>query len=129
VALALSLVRDLDQNTGGFDPGYRPDYLLDAAQLRGAGLHSGDHVGTVGDAFEQYAAFVAGTPITAQVMDSVQYWQLSPGGRLELQRHLAATGVKALLANNVATGMQVEGWRVIVHADSSNLGVLMLRAP
>jgi hypothetical protein len=129
VALALSLVRDLDQNTGGFDPGYRPDYLLDAAQLRGAGLHSGDHVGTVGDAFEQYAAFVAGTPITAQVMDSVQYWQLSPGGRLELQRHLAATGVKALLANNVAAGMQVEGWRLIVHADSSNLGVLMLRAP
>ena len=127
--LALSLVRYMQQNTGGFDPAYRPDYLVDAAQLAGAGLRPGDPVAMVGDAFEQYAAFVAGTPITAQVMDSAGFWRLSPAARVELRQHLAQVGVKALLANNIEPEMQAEGWRVIVHPDSSNLGVLMLRTP
>jgi hypothetical protein len=129
VALALSLVRNLEQGTGGFDLAYRPDYLLDAAELGSAGLHLGDHVGTIGDAFEQYAAFVAGTPITAQVMDSAGFWQLSVAGRSELQQKLAHAGVRALLANNVLPAMQAEGWRILAHADSSNLGLLLLREP
>ena len=127
--LALSLVRNLQQNTGGFDPAYRPDYLLDAVQLRTTGLHPGDQVGAVGDAFEQYAAFVMDTPITAQVVDSAGYWELTPAGRSELQQQLAQSGVKALLANNVQPAMAAEGWQILAHADSTNLGVLLLRAP
>ena len=129
LALALSLVRYLQQNTGGFDPAYRPDYLVDAGQLDSAGLRPGDPVAVVGDAFEQYAAFVAGTPITAQVMDSAGFWELSPAARSELQQRLARTGVKALLANNVDSAMRAEGWRILNHADSSNVGLLLLRGP
>jgi hypothetical protein len=127
IAVALSLVRYLQLNTGGFDPAYRPDYLVDAAQLDSAGLRPGDPVGVVGDAFEQYAAFVARTPITAQVMDSTGFWDLAPAARSELQERLARAGVKALLANNVDSAMQAEGWRMVNHADSSNLGILRLR--
>jgi hypothetical protein len=126
---ALSLVRYLQQNTGGFDPAFRPDYMIDAARLDSAGLRAGDPVGVVGDAFEQYAAFVAGTPITTQVMDSSGFWGLSPPARSELQQRLARAGVKALLANNVETAMQAEGWRILNHGDSSNVGVLLLRRP
>jgi 4-amino-4-deoxy-L-arabinose transferase-like glycosyltransferase len=129
LALALSLMRYLQQTTGGFDPAYRPDYLVDAAQLDSAGLRPGDPVAVVGDAFEQYAAFVAGTPIAAQVMDSAGFWELSPTARAALQQRLARTGVKALLANNVEAAMQAEGWRILNHADSSNMGVLSLRGP
>lgn len=129
LALALSLVRYVEQNTGGFDTAYRPDYLVDAAQLHDSGLRAGDHIGTVGDAFEQYAAFVAGTPITAQVMDSTGFWQLSPAGRSDLQQHLALAGVKALLANDVLPAMQAEGWRIMIHPDSSNIGFLLLHVP
>ncbi|MGH7593591.1 MAG: hypothetical protein ACRELE_07040 [Gemmatimonadales bacterium] len=129
VALTLALGLNLQQNTGGFDAGYRPDYLLDAAQMQHAGLHPGDRIGAVGDAFEQYAAFAAGTPITAQVLDSAAYWQLTASGRSALHLRLAAAGVKAILANNVLAGMQAEGWQIMVHPDSSNVGLLLLRAP
>ena len=127
VALLVSLVRDLRQNTGGFQPTYRPDYLVEAEQLHRIGVARGDHVAMVGDAFEAYAAFGAETPITAQVMDSTGFWQLTPVARSELQRKLAATGVRALLANNVSSEMGAEGWRIFSRSDSSNLGVLILR--
>ena len=129
LAIALSLVRHLQQNTGGFDPAYRPDYLVDAVRLDSAGLRPGDPVAVVGDAFEQYAPFVAGTPITAQVMDSTGFWELAPAARSALQQRLARAGVKALLANNVESAMQAEGWRILNHPDSSNIGVLLLRGP
>jgi hypothetical protein len=126
VALLVSLVRDLSQNTGGFEPAYRPDYLVEAGQLHGIGVARGDPVAMVGDAFEAYAAFGAGTPITAQVIDSIGFWQLTAAARSELNARLAATGVKALLANNVAPAMRAEGWRIFPRPDSSNLGVLVL---
>lgn len=126
VALLVSLVRNLQQNVGGFEPAYRPDYLVEAEQLHGIGVARGDYVAMVGDAFEAYAAFGAETPITAQVMDSTGFWQLTAAARSELQARLAATGVKALLANNVASEMRVEGWRIFSRPDSSNLGVLVL---
>jgi hypothetical protein len=129
VAVALSLVRYLHENTGGYDPAYRPDYMVDAARLDDGGLRRGDPVAVVGDAFEQYAAFVAGTPIVAQVMDSAGFWELSPPARSALQQRLAGTGAKAMLANNVDSAMQAEGWRILNHADSSNVGVLWLRGP
>ena len=129
LALALSLIRYLHENTGGYDPAYRPDYMVDAARLENGGLHPGDPVAVVGDAFEQYAAFVTGTPIVAQVMDSAGFWELSPAARSALQQRLAATGAKAMLANNVDSAMQAEGWRILNHADSSNVGVLWLRGP
>jgi hypothetical protein len=46
-----------------------------------------------------------------------------------LQQRLAGTGAKAMLANNVDSAMQAEGWRILNHADSSNVGVLWLRGP
>ena len=126
IGVMASVAFSVQQNTGGFDPGYRPDYLVDADHIAAAGLHPGDRVATVGDAFEQYVAFAAGTPIGAQVIDSVRFWQASPGERSELQGRLAAAGVRALLANNVDAAMSREGWRIFAHPDSSNLGVLML---
>lgn len=127
VALLLSLVRNLQQNTGGFEPAYRPDYLTEAEQLHRLGVARGDRVAMVGDAFEEYAAFGAETPITAQVMDSIGFWQLPAVARSALQDRLAAAGVKALLANNVAPEMRAEGWRILGRPDSSNLGVFVLR--
>ena len=127
--LALSLFWYLAVNLGGLDPSYRPDYLLDAARIRESGVQSGDRVGAIGDAFEQYPAFVGGTPIAAQVIDSAGYWDLSPAQRSALDEKLARAGIRALLANNVDPGATAEGWRIMVHADSSNLGLLLLAAP
>jgi len=129
LALALSLIRYLYENTGGYDLAYRPDYMVDAARLETGGLRPGDFVAVVGDAFEQYPAFVAGTPIVAQVMDSAGFWELSPIARSALQQRLAATGAKAVLANNVDSAMLAEGWRIFNHPDSSNVGVFWLRGP
>lgn len=129
VGIMASAAVSVQQNTGGFDPGYRPDYLVDADQVVAAGLRPGDRVAVVGDAFEQYVAFAAGTPISAQVMDSVRFWQASPGERSALQARLAAAGVRAVLANNVDSAMSGEGWRIFAHPDSSNLGVLILPRP
>ncbi|MGH7524547.1 MAG: hypothetical protein ACREK8_09590 [Gemmatimonadales bacterium] len=126
VGILASVAFSVQQNTGGFDTGYRPDYLIDADRVAAAGVRPGDHVATVGDAFEQYVAFAAGTPIIAQVIDSLRFWQASPGTRSALQGRLAAAGVRALLANNVDSAMSGEGWRIFAHSDSSNLGVLLL---
>jgi hypothetical protein len=128
-AMTASVGLHLWQNTGGFDRDYRPDYLVAADTMRALGLAPGSRVAAVGDAFEQYAAFAAGTPIAAQVMDSGSFWAATPPERSELERRLATVGVKALLANNVAAEMVAEGWHIIQRDDASNLGVLMLPAP
>jgi cell division protein FtsW (lipid II flippase) len=126
-ALLLSLGLNLRENVGGFEQTFRPDYLIDAAQLRQQGVAAGDHVAMIGDAFEAYAAFAAETPITVQVMDSTGFWNLAPAARSALQARIAATGVKAILANNVAPERSAEGWQLFFRSDSSNLGVLLLR--
>jgi hypothetical protein len=127
--MALSLAVHLWRNTGGFDAQFRPDYIIAGESLNALGLGPGDRVAAIGDAFEQYAAFAAGTPIAAQVMDSAAFWAVTAPERSELERRLALVGVRALLANNVAPAMVAEGWRFIRRDDDSNLGVLMLRAP
>jgi hypothetical protein len=127
VALIASAFHDMQQNIGGFETTFRPDYLIDGEQLNRLGLARGDQAAVVGDAFEAYSAFVAGTPIIAQVIDSSGFWQLSVGARSALQGKLAAAGAKAILANNVEPGMRAEGWQIFSRADSSNLGVLILR--
>ena len=129
IALLMSLGKNVAENTGGFQAEYRPDYLLDAGKLHDAGIARGDRLAMVGDAFEAYAAFGAHALITAQVMDSTGYWQLSAAGRSALQGRLAATGVSAVLANNVGAEMVAEGWRILMRPDSSNMGVLLLRRP
>jgi hypothetical protein len=129
VALLISLVLNLRKNIGGFDAGYRPDYLIEAKKIGAAGVAHGDRVAVVGDAYEAYAAFGAGTLITVQVMDSAGFWQLTAAGRSALQARVAATGITAMLANNVAPEMRAEGWRIFSRPDSSNLGVLVLQGP
>ena len=126
IALLVSTGENVIENTGGFQAAYRPDYLRDAEKLRADGIARGDHVAMVGDAFEAYVAFGAGTPISVQVVDSTGFWQLTPDGRLQLQRRIAGTGVKALLANNIGAELAAEGWRIYPRADSTNLGVLLL---
>lgn len=127
MALLISLFLNLRQNIGGFDAGYRPDYLIEAQKVAAAGVARGDRVAVVGDAYEAYAAFGAGTLIAAQVMDSAGFWQLPAAGRSALQARLAATGITAMLANNVAPEMRAEGWRIFSRPDSSNLGLLIFR--
>ena len=125
--LLVSLVGNVYDSTGGFSPSYRPAYLVDAAKLHEIGVARGDRVAMVGDGWEAYATFGAETPIIAQVMDSVGFWQLTPTQRQELQVKVAAIGVRAMLANNVTPEMRAEGWQIFSRADSTNLGVLMLR--
>ncbi len=125
--LLISLGFNLRENVGGFERTFRPDYLINAEQLRENGVAPGDRVAMVGDAFEAYAAFAAETPITAQVMDSIGFWSVAPAARSDLQSRIAATGVRAILANNVGPGHRAEGWRIFFRSDSSNLGVLLLR--
>jgi hypothetical protein len=126
VVVCVSLVSNIIGNTGGFQPGYRPDYLNDAAAMRRLGVVAGDRVAMVGDAFEAYAAFAADAPITVQVVDSTGYWQLSTAARSDLDTRIASTGVKAILANNVPGAMTAEGWQILARPDSSNLGILSL---
>ena len=123
----ISSVGRVADDTGGFEPSYRPDYLVDADQLHAVGVARGDPVAMVGDAFEAYAAFGAGSPIIVQVTDSTGFWHLTAAARSALQARLAAIGVKALLANNVTADTRAEGWRILNRSDSSNLGVLILR--
>jgi hypothetical protein len=125
--LLVSLGLNLRENVGGFEPTFRPVYLIDAEQLRQQGIAPGDRVAMVGDAFEAYAAFAADAAITVQVMDSLGFWNITPAARSELQARIAATGVKAILANNVAPERSAEGWQLFFRSDSSNLGVLLLR--
>jgi len=127
VAMLVAVADNMLENTGGFPPGYLPDYLVDGEKLRAAGIARGDPVAMVGDAFEAYSAFAIGSPIIAQVMDSAGFWQLDAAGRSELQGRLSGAGVKAILANNVDASMVTEGWRILARSDSSNLGVLLLR--
>ncbi len=126
-AMLLALGWYIAQNTGGFGRDYRPDYLIDADSLRAHGVASGDAVAAVGDAFEQYAVFGVRAHFTAQVMDSVGYWELTPARRDSLDARLSAAGVTAVLANNVTAAMAAEGWLRFVRADSTNLGVRFLR--
>ena len=127
LAMMVATGRNIFENTGGYQPAYRPDYLVDADKLRAAGVGEGDRLAMIGDAFEAYSAFGAHASITAQLVDSTGFWRLSPAARSDLQAKLAATGVKALLANNVAPEMAAEGWRILARSDSSsNIGVLRL---
>jgi hypothetical protein len=115
-------------NSGGFDPGYQPDYLAAAGALRQAGLSRGTPVAIVGDAFEAYAAFAAGVRITGQVVDSTAFWRLPADGRAAVTGALQRQGMRALLANNVPPALAGEGWRLVTYSDSTNLGVLILPA-
>jgi hypothetical protein len=126
VAILVSLGLHIADTTGGFQPSYRPAYLSGADALRSTGLNPGDRVAMVGDPFEAYAAFAADLPITVQVVDSAAFWQMSQGDREALQARIAATGVKAILANNIAPAFAAEGWRVVPLEDSVNLGIRRL---
>jgi hypothetical protein len=125
-AILVSLGLHIAGTTGGYQPSYRPAYLTGADALKSSGLRAGDRVAMVGDAFEAYAAFAADLPIAVQVSDSAAFWQLSPHDRQALQMRIAATGVKAILANNIDPALAAEGWRVVPLADSANLGILRL---
>jgi hypothetical protein len=126
VALLVSLGLNLRENIDGLEWSFRPGYLIDAERLHQNGISPGDDVAMVGNAFEAYSAFAAETPITVQVMDSLGFWTIAPAARSELEARIAATGVKAILANNVAPEWSAEGWRIFFRPDSSNLGVLLL---
>jgi 4-amino-4-deoxy-L-arabinose transferase-like glycosyltransferase len=126
IAIGVSIGARIAESTGGYPPSFRPDYLVGADSLRAAGIRAGERVAMVGDPFEAYAAFAAGTPVTVQVVDSAAFWALDSAGRRTLQEQIAATGVTALLANNVAAPLAAEGWRLVPYPDSSNLGILRL---
>lgn len=126
LAIAASIGARIAESSGAFSPAFRPDYLVGADSLRAAGVHAGERVAMVGDPFEAYAAFAAGTPVTVQVVDSAGFWALDSTGRRALQEKMAVAGVTALLANNVAAPMAAEGWRLVPYPDSSNLGILRL---
>jgi hypothetical protein len=127
IALMVMTAMQIGASSGGYQRDYRPDYITQAERLHQFGVGEGDHVAMVGDAFEAFGAFAAHASITAQVMDSAGFWATTPARRSELQSQLAATGIKVLMANNVADAMTAEGWVLVPRAEGGNLGILPLK--
>lgn len=105
-------------------PSYRAADAVAADTLRELGVPPGARVAVVGDAFEEFPAFLAGATIVADVVDSTAYWNLPPAGRDPLHRQLARLGVRGLLARNLPLADTLTGWHLVPRADSDNFAIL-----
>jgi hypothetical protein len=107
--------------------GTQRDYIVAAAALRDHGIQRGDRIAYAGDTVggSEFAR-CAGVRITALIPSDTELWGLDSQGVNRVKDALAASGVRALVAQDVPSGA-AGGWedlRTTPHAYS-----LMLLAP
>ena len=99
-----------------------------ARKLTEMGLKAGDKVATAGDAhldmgdgFQDFCAHIDRLRIVAEIVDSPKFWRVSPKRAEEIERKLAKTGARVLLAQNKPKNFQPGRWKDIPQTDYSIL--------
>jgi hypothetical protein len=90
-------------------PNISPDQIA-ARKLMAAGIKTGDAIATVGPAFADFYARIARVHVVAEVVEIDKFWRLQPEAAAALERKLAGTGAKALIAKNKPKGFQAGVW-------------------
>jgi len=93
-------------------PDIPPDQIA-ARELIAAGIRAGDAIATVGPAFADFYARMARLRVVAEVADMRKFWRLEPEAAAAVERNLAATGAKALIAKNRPKDFQAGLWHDI----------------
>ena len=102
----------------GEDPAANEQWQV-AEGLRELGVTSNDNVALIGDSFRAFWAHLLGTRVVAEIRrDKVpDFWQSSPTVKSDVINAFARTGVKAVIAEQPAAGIDLSGWQKIRHTD------------
>ena len=84
-----------------------------AQYLSDMGLRAGDPIATVGEGFKYYFARPARVRIIAQITNKSDFWARPPSQVLDVEKAVAATGAKALVATGRPKDFQSRDWQVI----------------
>ena len=106
------------QLLGGENPASHTQWQV-AEGLREMGVTSGDKVAFIGDSFRAYWAHLLGARVVAEVRrDKVtDFWKASPTVKSDVINAFARTGVKAVVAEKLPEGTDLEGWQKIRETD------------
>jgi len=128
IALAAVVLapRLIELNTHRSSAGERrePDYFLVARDLKQMGIEPGDSIATVGEAFGHYYARIVRVHVVAQITDANAFWSLSPSSAEAIERVVAGTGAKILMAFGRPPAFQSEDWHIV---PGTSYSVLRLR--
>jgi hypothetical protein len=106
----------------------QPDYQVVGEALRSAGVREGDYLAVVGNSFDAYYARYARARVVAQIPDADEFRRLSKVEVSAVADHLAAVGVKAIVARNRMESAPQASWRE-VNANSAQFHILILPDP
>lgn len=96
-----------------------------AQYLSEMGLQPGDPIATVGEGFRYYFARTARVRIIAQITNESDFWSRTPSQVLEVEKAVAGTGAKALIAIDRPPDSQYRDWQVI---NETRVSVLRLNS-
>lgn len=84
-----------------------------ASGLSAIGIRPGDRVAFVGYSFDAFWARLARVQIIAETQDVAMFWAVDRSVRAEIIKAFAATGARAIIAENVPANISADGWRRI----------------
>ncbi len=109
---------------GQFSDGHKADHPAIAEAILSQGVHNGDDVAFIGYSFSAYWARLARLRIVAEIHpeDMADFWQAAADTQDAVLQALAGTGVRAVVAEPVPTGLAPPGWEPV-----GETGYLMYR--